>query len=50
MTIVNTLTKTRLLNLLTKLSIENVNGTICPYCETVYDERFDGCKCGEGIE
>ena len=21
------------------------NGSICPVCETVYDDRFDGCDC-----
>lgn len=21
------------------------NGSICPYCSTVYDDRFDGCGC-----
>ena len=25
-------------------------GSICPYCHTVFDDRFDGCNCDKGVQ
>lgn len=50
--ITNTIKLVQLQRLIEKLKGSEYasTGSICPYCETVFNPRFDGCLCGKGAE
>lgn len=43
------ISKRHLRSMLSKLEDKPDNYAICPLCETIFDERYEACKCASGF-